>query len=463
MDNGCTWPDAGAGDQHRVHRHTPFGSHIAHREEQQIHVFLRRQTDRSDPARQPSRQTAADLRRPAPDARPDGSQFHDLRTPDRPDPRGAQGPGRIAHDHRYGQRLPRTAVGRRRRHAGGRQYPRHRFRKQRQFHHRRSRRRCGAQLHLLGLHLQESLGARLAEQSRGIPRRRCREDGGRRSSRLRHPEEGQSDGSHHHGGRHAACKPFGAVRSPHASRCGSGSDDLDLVGPSGQLGRPEHPRYHLDQRRFAARADRRRRGRPDETQPQRRGLDLGDQGCLGRRHLRRTRGLRRRTGDYQGGRRFGQNPRVVQRTLGVEFPHHLDRLRDPRLLFGVRQRPVLACRCRYQLHQLYRAGHDGIMGPPQRQGRKSRTSVGEDRPARRPRHICLLRQLRLVPLPVQGRASQHEPQRLAVGRQLEGEVHAFGQLLQRRGTLPSGPRPLAADQLPFENFVRHQQVAKNQQ
>ena len=28
---------------------------------------------------------------------------------------------------------------------------------------------------------------------------------------------------------------------------------------------------------------------------------------------------------------------------GVEFPHHLDRLRDPRLLFGVRQRPVLAC------------------------------------------------------------------------------------------------------------------------
>ena len=94
---------------------------------------------------------------------------------------------------------------------------------------------------------------------------------------------------------------------------------------------------------------------------------------------------------------------------------------------------------------------------------KSRTSVGEDRPARRPRHICLLRQLRLVPLPVQGRASQHEPQRLAVGRQLEGEVHAFGQLLQRRGTLPSGPRPLAADQLPFENFVRHQQVAKNQQ
>ena len=463
MDNGCTWPDAGAGDQHRVHRHTPFGSHIAHREEQQIHVFLRRQTDRSDPARQPSRQTAADLRRPAPDARPDGSRLHDIRTPDRPDSRGTQGSGRIAHDHRYGQRLPRTAVGRRRRHAGGRQYPRHRFRKQRQFHHRRSRRRCGAQLHLLGLHLQESLGARLAEQSRGIPRRRCREDGGRRSSRLRHPEEGQSDGSHHHGGRHAACKPFGAVRSPHASRCGSGSDDLDLVGPSGQLGRPEHPRYHLDQRRFAARADRRRRRRPDETQPQRRGLDLGDQGCLGRRHLRRTRGLRRRTGDYQGGRRFGQNPRVVQWTLGLEFSHHLDRLRDPRLLFGVRQRPVLACRRRYQLHQLYRAGHDGIMGPPQRQGRKSRTSVGEDRPARRPRHICLLRQLRLVPLPVQGRASQHEPQRLAVGRQLEGEVHAFGQLLQRRGTLPSGPRPLAADQLPFENFVRHQQVAKNQQ
>ena len=72
-------------------------------------------------------------------------------------------------------------------------------------------------------------------------------------------------------------KPFGAVRSPVLQDCGSGSDDLDLVGPSEQLGRPEHPRYHLDQRRFAARADRRRRRRPDETQPQRRGLDLGDQ------------------------------------------------------------------------------------------------------------------------------------------------------------------------------------------
>ena len=44
----------------------------------------------------------------------------DFTISERPDPRGAQGPGRIAHDHRYGQRLPRTAVGRRRRHAGGR-------------------------------------------------------------------------------------------------------------------------------------------------------------------------------------------------------------------------------------------------------------------------------------------------------------------------------------------------------
>lgn len=44
------------------------------------------------------RQTAADLRRPAPDARPDGSQFHDLRTPDRPDPAARKAPGRTAHD-----------------------------------------------------------------------------------------------------------------------------------------------------------------------------------------------------------------------------------------------------------------------------------------------------------------------------------------------------------------------------
>ncbi|MFQ7503126.1 MAG: hypothetical protein ACLRMJ_08480 [Alistipes finegoldii] len=44
MNNGCTWPDAGAG----VNEFTdiPLGSHIAHREEQQIHVLLRRQTDR---------------------------------------------------------------------------------------------------------------------------------------------------------------------------------------------------------------------------------------------------------------------------------------------------------------------------------------------------------------------------------------------------------------------------------
>ncbi len=48
---------------------------------------------------------------------------------------------------------------------------------------------------------------------------------------------------------------------------------------------------------------------------------------------------------------LGQDPHFVQRPLGLERTHHLDRLRDPRLLLGVPQRPLLALLRRKQLHR----------------------------------------------------------------------------------------------------------------
>ena len=103
------------------------------------------------------------------------------------------------------------------------------------------------------------------------------------------------------------------------------------------------------------------------------------------------------------------------------------------------------------------------MGAPQRPHGASRPPVGQDRPARRPRHLCLLRQHRLVSLPVQGRAPEHEPQHLALGRQRPCGLSALGQLLQRGGTFPPASRQAPEDHIPVENHIRHQQVAEGEQ
>ena len=439
MDNGCTWPDAGAGDQHRVHRHTPFGSHIAHREEQQIHVFLRRQTDRSDPARQPSRQTAADLRRPAPDARPDGSRLHDIRTPDRPDSRGTQ---RLRPDRARSPVRSTTPTNCR--------WPASPSRWRATIPAAPFPRNNGsftidvpdADAVLSFTYLgyiskkvsvpvsQNSLEVFLAEDAVRMEDVVVVGYGTQKKVNLTGAITTVDDTQlANRSAPSVAHMLQGAVPgltiSTSSGRPGN-SADLNIRGITSING--GSPLVLID----GAEGDLMKLN-PNDVASISVIKDASAAAIYGARAAYGVVLVTTKEGDdsdktrvsYSG--RWGWN----SPTTSTDY--------ETRGYYSVyRQRPVLACRCRYQLHQLYRAGHDGIMGPPQRQGRKSRTSVGEDRPARRPRHICLLRQLRLVPLPVQGRASQHEPQRLAVGRQLEGEVHAFGQLLQRRGTLPSG-------------------------
>ncbi len=107
---------------------------------------------------------------------------------------------------------------------------------------------------------------------------------------------------------------------------------------------------------------------------------------------------------------------------------------------GLPQRPLLALIRRKQLHALHRTGHDGAVGPPQRPHGASRPPVGQDRPARRPRHLCLLRQHRLVSLPVQGRAPEQEPQHLALGATTVWTICSRGSYYSEEGLFRQHPR-----------------------
>lgn len=118
-------------------------------------------------------------------------------------------------------------------------------------------------------------------------------------------------------------------------------------GKPGQHAGDQHPRRQLDQLGRPARADRRRGGRPEPRQPQRRGVDLGHQGRFGGSRLRRPRSLRRHPGHHQerlGPRRQGDG--ALQRPFRLGGGHDLDRLREPRLLVGLYGQQVLAGRLR---------------------------------------------------------------------------------------------------------------------
>lgn len=253
---------------------------------------------------------------------------------------------------------------------------------------------------------------------------------------IRRAEEGQPHGSRGHRVAEGAERPSRVERGPRLAGRDPQPQRDALVGTARSRSDLQHPRYDLAQRRQPPGADRRRRDLSRPHQLERHRVDHGPEGRFVRRHLRRTRSLRRHPDHHQERQVQREGRSVVQRLFLRLQPHDLDRLRDARILLGQDRRLLYDGHAEHPLHLLHRGRLQGSLGAAQRQDREPGASVGRHRQAQRPSAVRLSGQLRLVQLPLRRQPPDVGPQHQHQGRNQGALLHGQRTLLPAEGRQP---------------------------